>query len=239
MIEIPEGVHHVGACSIRRRDAPCWAFADEENLAIRRHWALRSAENPKFFNGRVLIMTSGALRRGRLEGSLAATDFAASLYWRESGFKDRTVVDCFGSAIFVSSDGALVYGRQTPGNLNSGVIYPPSGFLDERNIGASGAVGIDESVAREVMEEIGLDASALSRDNGYLVTRLGPLLCVGVVYQLPVPGEEFCAEAKERLANEAAAELETLVSLRSMADAARHTLLGYAAPIATFLLSGN
>ncbi len=236
MIEIPEGVHRVRSCSIRC-DAPCWPFAAEENLAIRRHWAMRSAENPKFFNGRVHIMTSGALRRGRLEGSIAATDFAASLYWRESGFKDRTVVDCFGSAIFVASDGGLIYGRQTPGNINSGLIYPPGGFLDERDIGASGAVDIDGSVAREVMEEMGLDASALLRDDGYLVTRDGPLLSVGVVYRLPMSGEDFCAEAKERLANDAAAELETLVSLQSAADAARHAMPGYAARIAMFLIS--
>jgi hypothetical protein len=236
MIEIPEGVHRVGACSIWR-DAPCWPFAAEEDLAIRRHWALRSAENPKFFNGRVHIMTSGALRRGRLEGSLAATDFAASLYWRETGFKDRKVVDCFGSAIFVASDGALVYGRQTPGNLNSGLIYPVSGFLDERDIGASGAADIDAGVAREVMEEMELDASAFPRDDGYLVTRDGPFLCVGVVYRLPMTGEEFCAQVKERLANDAAPELEGLVCLRSEADVARYAMSDYAARIAMFLLS--
>jgi hypothetical protein len=235
MIEIPEGVHRVHHCSIRR-DAPRWSFAAEEDPAIRRHWALRSAENPKFFNGRVHIMTSGALRRGRLEGSLAETDFAASLYWRESGFKDRTVVDCFGSAIFVASDGALVYGQQTPGNINSGLIYPPGGFLDERDIGASGAVDIDGSVAREVMEEMGLDASTLRRDDGYLVTRDGPLLSVGLVFRLPMPGQVFRALVGERLANDTAQELETMVTLRSAADVARHAMPGYAARIAMFLL---
>jgi hypothetical protein len=236
MIEIPEGVHRVRTCSIRC-DAPSWPFAAEEDLAIRRHWALRSAKNPKFFNGRVHIMTSGALRRGRLEGSVVATDFAASLYWRESGFKDRSVVDCFGSAIFVGSDGALVYGRQTPGNMNMGLIYPPGGFLDERDIGASGAVDIDGSVAREVMEELGLDAAVLVRDDGYLVTRDGPLVCVGVVYRLSMPGEDFCAQVKERLANDAAPELEALVCLKSADDAAQRAMPGYAARVAMFLLS--
>ena len=181
-------------------------------------------------------MVSGFLREGALEGGLAATDFAASLYWRETGYQDRSVVDCFGSAILLGSDGALIYGRQTPGNVNTGMIYPPGGFIDERDIGSGGAAGIDGSVERELMEETGLDPAAISRDAGYLVTRDGPFLSVGVVYRLAVPGKEFCGETNGQLAKGGAPELEALVALNGAADADAHAMPGFALRIAMALL---
>jgi hypothetical protein len=150
MIEIPEGVHRVHACSIRC-GSETWPFAEREAPAIRDHWEQRSAQNPKFFNGRVHIMTSGSLREGCLEGILAATDFAASLYWRETGYRDQSVVDCFGSAIFLGSDSTLIYGRQTSGNINAGMIYPPGGFIDASDIDTCGAVDIDRNIARVIV----------------------------------------------------------------------------------------
>ncbi len=134
-------------------------------------------------------MTSGALQDDCLDGVLAATDFAASLYWRETGYRDQAVVDCFGSAIFLGSDGALIYGRQSAGHINAGMLYPPGGFIDERDIGRGGAVDLDASIAREITEETGLNPTALRRDRGFLVTRYGPLLSIGVIYQLTLPGE--------------------------------------------------
>ena len=181
-------------------------------------------------------MISGGLRQSYLEGSLAATDFAATLYWRENGYRDRTVVDCFGSAIFLGSDGALIYGRQTPGNINAGMVYPLGGFIDRRDVGSCGAVDLEGSVAREVREETGLDPAVLSQEAGYLVTRDGPLLSIGVIYRLAVPAEEFCAQANNRLANEALPELEALVTLRRAADAAAHAMPSYARRIAMALL---
>jgi len=235
MIEIPEGVHRIRRCSIRC-GTESWPFASREDSAIRRHWAQRSARNPKFFNGRVYVMISGALHEDCLEGRLAATDFAASLYWRETGYRDWTVVDCFGSAILLGSDGTLIYGRQTPGNINSGMLYPPGGFIDGRDIDRCGTAGLDGSIAREVAEEMRLHPGALCRDAGYLVTRDGPLLSVGIIYRLAVPGREFCAQVQASLTNDAAPELEALVPLASADEAAAHAMPGYARQIAMALL---
>jgi 8-oxo-dGTP pyrophosphatase MutT (NUDIX family) len=237
MIEIPEGVHRIRRCAIRCGAEP-WPFASFEENAICRHWSQRSASNPKFFNGRVYIMTSGALRQDCLVGNLAATDFAASLYWREAGYRDRTVVDCFGSAILLGSDGALIYGRQTSGNINSGMLYPPGGFIDQCDFFSCGMADLDGSIAREVAEEIGLDPGTLHRDPGYLVTKDGPLLSVGVIYRLAMPGQEFCAQAKALLASDAAPELEALIPLACAAEAAAHAMPGYARQIAAALLPG-
>ncbi len=237
MIEVPEGVHRIQRCSIRC-GTETWPFACREGDAIRRHWNWRSENNPKFFNGRVYVMTSGALREDCLEGGLAATDFAASLYWRETGYRDQAVVDCFGSAILLGSDGTLIYGRQTPGNINSGMLYPPGGFIDRRDFDSCGTVDFDGSIAREVAEEMRLDPGTLDRDSGYLVTKDGPLLSVGIIYRLGVPGREFCAQVKAMLASEAAPELEALIALACTDEAAAHAMPRYARQIATALLPG-
>jgi hypothetical protein len=237
MIEIPEGVHRIRRCSIRC-GTKSWRFASREDDAIRRHWAQRSASNPKFFNGRVYVMTSGVLQGDCLGGSLAPTDFAASLYWRDTGYRDRTVVDCFGSAILLGSDSTLIYGRQTPGNINSGVLYPPGGFIDRRDFDSGGMVDFDASIAREIAEELGLDPGALDRDAGYLVTKAGPLLSIGIIYRLAMPGQEFCAQVKASLASDAARELEALIALACAAEAAAHAMPSYARQVATALLPG-
>jgi hypothetical protein len=237
MITIPEGVHRIRRCRVRC-STEIWTFASREEGAIRAHWARRSANNSKFFNGRVYVMTWGALQEDCLEGSLVATDFAASLYWRETGYRDQTVADCFGSAILLGADGTLIYGRQTPGNINSGMLYPPGGFIDRRDFDRCDTVDFDGSIAREVAEEIGLDPSTLDRDAGYLLTKDGPLLSVGIIYRLAVPGHEFCAQVKARLARDAAPELEVLVTLACAAETAAHAMPGYARQIATALLPG-
>ena len=138
----------------------------------------------------------------------------------------------------LASDGTLIYGRQTPGNINSGKLYPPGGFIDRRDFDMCGTVDFDGSIAREVAEEMGLDPSTLDRDAGYLVTKDGPLLSVGIIYRLAVPGHEFCAQVKARLASDAAPELEVLVTLGCAAEAAAHAMPGYARQIATALLPG-
>ncbi len=237
MIEIPEGVHRIRRYAIRCSTGS-WPFARREEGAIRDHWTQRSTDNPKFFNGRVYVMTSGGLREDCLEGTLAATDFAASLYWRETGYRDRTVVDCFGSAILLGSDGTLIYGRQTPGHVNSGMLYPPGGFVDRRDIDSCGTVDFDGSIAREVAEELALRPDTLDRDAGYLLTRAGPLLSVGIIYRLAVPGREFCSQVRALLASDAAPELETLITLASATEAAAHAMPAYARKIATALLPG-
>ncbi len=195
MIEIPDGVHRIGSYSIRRSEE-AWAFAERERNRIESHWACRSAQNPKFFNGRVHIMLSGSLSGDHLSGTIAETDFASSLFWRETGFKDPGVADCFGAAIFSCADNSLVFGRQSPGNINSGLVYPPGGFLDPRDIGENGMADLDRSIAREVAEETGCGWAEFPREPGYLAVRDGPYLCVGIVYRIPLPGRDFSARIR-------------------------------------------
>ena len=111
-----------------------WAFAARERTRIDRHWHDLVAANPALWNGQVLMCHSVALAGGLLTGRFFTTDFANFVAWRDWGWPDRTVRNCFGSPVVLSSDGALVYGRMSLRTLNPGGVYPPGGGYQQDSI---------------------------------------------------------------------------------------------------------
>lgn len=213
-----------------------WAFADRHIRDIETHWARRQRETPGFFNGSVVIMTAYAVSGDgrRLSAKFIRTDFRSFLYWRETGWRDESVMDGFGSALILSADGQVLLGRQSDGNLNSGLCYPPSGFIDARDIAADGGIDIDRSVARELHEETGLSAPVLSREGGYVVTIAGPTLSIAVPFRSPLAGDALLREADRHISSHAGSELAQFVLVAagepalglSMPDYARALLTG-------------
>ncbi|MCC7252422.1 NUDIX hydrolase [Hyphomicrobium sp.] len=197
-----------------------WAFADRSREEIDQHWELRTHEKPGFFNGVVHLMTECALSAGGMfSARFVRTDFKSFLYWRETGWCDQSVMDAFGSALILSADGQVLLGRQSAGHLNSGLCYPPSGFIDVRDIGPDGRIDIDGSVAREIAEETGLAAPAIARTGGYVLTFAGPVLSIAVPYRSPLPGAALLKDAARHISAEADSELADLV-LAAPGDAA-------------------
>src|SRR5262245_10619719 len=90
-----------------------WAFADAERLRIKDHRRKLTEENPKIWNGEVLICTRVELKGGGLEGDFLKTDYASFVAWRDWGWPDKTVCNVFGSAAVLSSDRAVLYGRMS------------------------------------------------------------------------------------------------------------------------------
>jgi hypothetical protein len=238
MIGIPSGVYAANRYSIRRV-AGSWPFANANKVEIERHWAKRTTENPNYFNGRVYIMPEAALNGGLLTGTVLEIGFADTIYWRDTGFADASAVDCFGSAILRGSDGSLIYARQSPGHANSGFVYPPSGFLDPKDVDEDGAVDLDRSIYRELFEETGYRPQAGERQPGYIVTRDGPFLTLSIVFQLSCSGEEFREKLSSHLAQSAERELEAMVVLKDVAALAQHNISPYAKRLALALLGGR
>jgi hypothetical protein len=132
-----------------------WAFAVENQDAIDAHWTARQRQQPNFFNGTVLVLAGYDVTAERcLDARFLWTDFKSFLFWRESGWPDRTVMDAFGSALIFSASGKLLLGQQRDGHLNGGLCYPPSGFIDAADVTAEGAIDIEHSVRREIDEEL-------------------------------------------------------------------------------------
>jgi 8-oxo-dGTP pyrophosphatase MutT (NUDIX family) len=185
-----------------------WPFAEHHSEAIEAHWQERLSETPSFFNGVVHLLTAYSVSPdGLLSARFVRSDFKSFLYWRETGWPDMTVMDAFGSALIFSAEGHVLLGRQSAGNLNSGLLYPPGGFIDARDVGPDGLIDLEASVAREITEETGLAAPAIERHGGYLIALAGPVLSIGVRYRSPLNDGELVETARAYIAADAESEL--------------------------------
>ena len=90
-----------------RFEPVAWRFAVERRDAIDAHFAKLRLDKPAMFNGRVLLLRHGAIADGTLSGAYLETDFASFIAWRDWGFPDKTMRNCFPMAALRSSDGAL------------------------------------------------------------------------------------------------------------------------------------
>jgi 8-oxo-dGTP pyrophosphatase MutT (NUDIX family) len=168
-----------------------WAFADAERRKIDEHWRKLADANSKIWNGDVLICTKVDLTAGVLTGDFLKTDYASFVAWRDWGWPDRTVCNCFGSAAVVSADRAVLYGRMAGHTLNAGKVYPPGGSLEMRDVTPDGRVDVMGSITRELEEETGLKAAD---------AEWGELLAIFDEHRLSVAQVFHFAETAEALA---------------------------------------
>jgi hypothetical protein len=210
-------IMHVDAWSLKRVEG-AWPFAVYNAAEIARHWREVTARNPNYFNGTVHLLSGFAMRDGHFDGELLATNFASFLYWRESGYPDTTVVDCFGSGLLRAGDGGIILGRQSAGHINSGLTYLPGGFIDERDIGADGAVDVAVSVGREIGEEMGFPPGTFTVRPGAYVTRIGQQMSVAVEHVSQLDSAALVRMARAFIASEADPELEDAVAVHRRSD---------------------
>lgn len=193
-----------------------WPFAEERKSEIEAYWEASRAKRPKLFNGVIFVVANCELAAGTFSGALLRTDFKSFLYWKESGYPDTSVCDAFGSAVIRSAEGHLLFGRQTGGNLNSGMVYPPGGFIDARDV-SEGRVDIDASIARELIEETGLRAADLERAPGYLLTRAGALTSIAIEWRSALAAEALRERILQHVRSQPVPELADVVIVRGRA----------------------
>lgn len=212
----PEGVaiHRLTALDLRLVPGR-WRFEAENEARIARHWAAARAANPALFNGRVLMMTRWSLGDGTLSGEFVKADFASLLAWRDWGFPDRSVLNCFGSAAILSGDGALIYGEMASHTANAGRIYPPGGSLEPGDVTAGGAVDLRGSIARELAEETGLDAGDATEE-GLIAVQEGPRLSVALCLRFGEPAAALIARIGAHLGAEATPELARVMTVATL-----------------------
>lgn len=145
------------------------------------------------------------------------SDFKSFIHWRDNGYPQADALDCFGSVILRSAEGHVLLATQREG-INAGTTYFPGGFIDDRDASLGGAVDVDGSVARELAEETGLDAGAFDRTPGYLLTRSGPILSIGIEYQSPLEAEALRDAISRHLSAEVEPELSDIFFASSVDD---------------------
>ena len=230
-------VAHVTDCELAVGSGE-WAFAVTHAADIEAHWTRRSRENPGFFNGCIHLLEQNRLDGAHFCGRLLRTDFKSYLYWRETGFADRSVRDAFGSALIRSKEGHVLLGRQREGNVNAGLAYLPGGFIDERDVAVSGEVDITASILREVAEETGLGAFELTRTPGYLVTIAGPLVSIAVGLRSALPSEALIERIGSHIAGDAKSELVSGLVVRSVMDMQGVAMPDYARLLVSSVFEG-
>lgn len=200
-----------------------WDFAARHEEEIFAHWARRSAENPHYFNGVVLLLADYALTGDRrFCGRFLVTDFRSFLYWRETGKRSRAVRDTVGTALIRSREGHVLLCQQRPGHLNTGFTTPPGGFIDGRDVNRDGTVDVVRAVEREIAEETGLGPECLRRESGFLIAVAGPLISIAVPWQSDLAADDLLARAGRHIAAETDGELARVLALP--AAEARDTL---------------
>ena len=109
---------------------------------------LRQA-TPELWNGRMLLLAEHAIERAVFRGSFLETDFASFVAWRDWGFPEAGVLNCFAMGALRASDGAYLLGVMGPQTVNAGKIYFPAGVPDLDDI-----VGDRVDLARNVRREM-------------------------------------------------------------------------------------
>ncbi len=212
-----------------------WAFATTEKMRIREYWRRLAEANPTIWNGDVLICSGAEIKDRQLTGHFLKTDYASFVAWRDWGWPDKTVSNCFGSAAVLSADGALLYGRMASHTLNAGKVYPPGGSLEMRDVAADGRIDIMGSITRELEEETGLKASEAVK--GELLAIFDEhRLSVAQVFRFASDADVLAARVRRYLASAHEDELSDIeiVASSSQIDSA---VPPYAIALARYLVS--
>jgi len=194
-----------------------WAFAQDRRAEIDAHFAELSRANPHAFNGRVLMLHTVEIKDALLRGTYFETDFASFIAWRDWGWPDGAVRNCFGQAALRAADGAFVLGVMGPHTMNAGRIYFPSGTPDLKDV-VGDEVDLDGSVLRELAEETGLTAADVTLDAGWHAVLAGPRLAMLKPMRSPLPAAELRAHVLAYTAAEPHPELADVRIVRGPAD---------------------
>ena len=209
-------IHRVTALDLTVR-ASLWPFALARRADIAAHFADRQREKPKLWNGRVLLARQPVFTEGGFNADYFETDFASFLAWRDWGFPDSKVFNCFGMGALLSADGAFVLGEMGQHTSNAGRIYFPSGTPDLDDI-RDGAVDIAGSVAREVLEETGLAEADYTASPHWECVVSGAAIAMIRILRVDMPGEALRARIEANLARQRQPEFSAIHLVRGTGD---------------------
>ena len=194
-----------------------WPFAGERRTEIDAHFEDARRERPGIWNGPVLVMHRHRFDRGVLQGAFLQTDFASFMTWRDWGFPETGVTNCFSMGALRTSDGAWIMGVMAPHTSAGGKIYFPAGTPDPEDV-VDGGVDLAGSVIREVAEETGLGIGDFTEDAGWHCVIDGPRIALMKVLQAHEPAEVLRRRILDYLAREATPELADIRIIRSCRD---------------------
>jgi 8-oxo-dGTP pyrophosphatase MutT (NUDIX family) len=212
----PPVIHRVTALDLAFQPRP-WPFATERRAEIDVHFAIKQAEKPQIWNGRILLARDPEFSADRFSAGYFDTDFASFLAWRDWGFPDASVFNGFGMGALRCADGAFLLGEMGGHTSNAGRVYFPSGTPDLDDI-SDGAVDISGSVAREVLEETGLTPADYRAAAHWDCVVSGAAVAMIRILSVDVSGDELRARIEANLARQRQPELAAIHLVRATSD---------------------
>jgi 8-oxo-dGTP pyrophosphatase MutT (NUDIX family) len=194
-----------------------WPFAEEHRPAIDAHFERLRRQCPGIWNGQVLLMHRHRVDRGVLQGAFLTTDFASFMAWRDWGFPDAGVINCFSMGALRTSDGAWIMGVMAQHTSAPGKIYFPAGTPDPSDV-VDGAVDLAGSVIREVAEETGLGPGDFAEVNGWQCVFDGARIALMKVLEAKESAEALRQRILGHIEREALSELADIRIVRSRRD---------------------
>jgi len=143
-----------------------WPFAERNRERIDRYFEAVQKAKPAAWNGRVLLLHDYAVVGRVFRGAYLETDYASFVAWRDWGFPDTTVRNCFALGALRGTDGGFVLGVMSAHTLNAGKVYFPAGTPDPHDL-TGDMVDLAASIRREVAEETGLNPQAYEAEAGW------------------------------------------------------------------------
>ena len=198
-------------------EAFAWAYAEAQAAAFDLHWEGLRAREPALFNGRVLLMHGWRREKDVLRTRHFETDFKNFLGWRDFGFADASVRNCFSMAALRGADGGYVLGVMGEHTSNAGQIYFPAGTPDLADVTDS-RLDLEGSALRELEEETGVDPSVLHIEDGWSIADAGPRLGCMKMMTAREDCEALAARIAQWLARQERPELAGLHIVRSRSD---------------------
>jgi 8-oxo-dGTP pyrophosphatase MutT (NUDIX family) len=147
-----------------------WPFAEQHRGEIARHFEHLRETKPAVWNGRILLLHEHAIVGDAFHGAYFETDYASFVAWRDWGFPDASVRNCFSLGALRASDGGFLLGVMGSHTLNAGRIYFPAGTPDPSDI-VGGTVDLAGCIRREMAEETGLGPDAYDAEEGWCCVR--------------------------------------------------------------------
>jgi 8-oxo-dGTP pyrophosphatase MutT (NUDIX family) len=210
MSDTGPSIFEVAELDLAYEPAP-WAFAEGRADEIAAHWATRKQALPHLFDGRVLLLGRHQFStRGDgatiLRGAYFETDFKAFLAWRDFGFPDARVCNCFSMAALRSADGAFVLGEMGPHTANAGMVYFASGTPDRSDIFGD-KVDLAASVRRELQEETGISPDEVAMAAGWTIVYAPPRIACLKITRSPDKAQDIKRRVEAFLAEDPNPEL--------------------------------
>jgi 8-oxo-dGTP pyrophosphatase MutT (NUDIX family) len=199
-----------------------WAFAEDRAGEIAAHWAKRKAALPSLFDGRVLLSGRQEVVKREdgattLRGAYFEVDYRAFLAWRDFGFPDASVSNCFSMAALQSSDGAFLLGEMASHTANAGSVYFAAGTPDPSDVFGA-RVDLAASVRRELREETGISADEVAMAPDWTIVWEPPRIACMKVMRMAETAQAIQTRVEAFLAQEPKAELRRLHIVRGDRD---------------------